>query len=686
MGLTPNPKIGHDFLTLLASEAELVWDRRELVEPVRPDAFGKWLHERHCQMVRSICDLLKKVADPLIIREALRRNCVRSFARSNFHRPARYWLVFRLLDHFANNEEYIATRLVNLLLRLPTTSGEQLVQKLVESLLITPPSQRSLVFDILVSGITIHHTDGTNMFSEVELNDLLPHLIQHVSDYLPLASDDQLYCTEYAVSGTLLLTKRNPALAIAALPWLIELLPQLNYYESRVIYVAIHFAARLADDLPGFQTIVEALLKRERLRTIDYIDKGLMQVRAMAGLNAALRRLAPQQPNRSLHLMERIGMATTFGPGALAALALIEAPLLDQFEAPALVTTAPGWRELLALAPDSASDAAIYLQACWLLGRDPVLPSGVRQALEQPLTIAREVGYLRKLVREEPQKRGLSIRLANLEARLDDDRALWAGAAAEASERLAQITAETQFAAAESLLNEIFRRRLAAVAGPLPGELVFDDNLCNAILLLSDIDSNKGLLRRMLRATIQGEQHWREQLPGNVAFLNELQARGVNTAHWLSEAITVVEQPEIPGGQVRIAFESDPLHVLQMGNYFDTCLSLGGGNAFSTVANAVALNRRVLYVRDRHQKIIGRKLIAISSEGKLLGFRLYSPFSKDEYGFLSALVDSYIRAFARSCGLELADSGSVPNIIQEQWYDDGEVAWGVEVETPRKVA
>ena len=44
--------------------------------------------------------------------------------------------------------------------------------------------------------------------------------------------------------------------------------------------------------------------------------------------------------------------------------------------------------------------------------------------------------------------------------------------------------------------------------------------------------------------------------------------------------------------------ERDPLSILQLGNYFDTCLSFGAFNAFSTVANACELNKRVVYAVD----------------------------------------------------------------------------------------
>jgi hypothetical protein len=122
--------------------------------------------------------------------------------------------------------------------------------------------------------------------------------------------------------------------------------------------------------------------------------------------------------------------------------------------------------------------------------------------------------------------------------------------------------------------------------------------------------------------------------------------------------------------------ERDPLKVLQMGNYFDTCLSFGQFNAFSTVANACELNKRVIYAYDGVGRVVGRKLIGIDKEGKLVGFYTYSTLGEKEGAVeLRAIFNRYCAGFAARCGLELADVGTVPRLFAEKWYDDGTVAW-----------
>ena len=69
-----------------------------------------------------------------------------------------------------------------------------------------------------------------------------------------------------------------------------------------------------------------------------------------------------------------------------------------------------------------------------------------------------------------------------------------------------------------------------------------------------------------------------------------------------------------------------------MGNLFNTCLSVGDSNAFSTVANACEINKQVLYLSNEKGHIIGRKLIALSKNGNLYGFNTYGHAEKSPIG------------------------------------------------------
>ena len=194
---------------------------------------------------------------------------------------------------------------------------------------------------------------------------------------------------------------------------------------------------------------------------------------------------------------------------------------------------------------------------------------------------------------------------------------------------------------------------------------------------------NRRLLLRLLRAHLAGEGRWRESHPDNIRFLESLTARGADADAWLALRPRRYPCAGAAGERVHLWLERDPLHILQMGNYFDTCLSFDDFNAFSTVANACELNKRVVYARDGAGHIVGRKLIGISEAGALVGFRTYTSLTgKAENAILRAAFHHYAAAFASDCGLALADTGTVPMLFAEAWYDDGTAAWGEEGTPP----
>ena len=143
----------------------------------------------------------------------------------------------------------------------------------------------------------------------------------------------------------------------------------------------------------------------------------------------------------------------------------------------------------------------------------------MRALLEQPRKLEAELAYLERLQADAGEQPGIARRIENLRARLSDPGRMRRIIGEELRERLAQAAAEAQIAAAEQQVLECYRARLAVVAGPLPPDLVLDEDLLNATLLTVDIEKNRRLPRRLLRAHLAGEQHWREKHPGNAAFL-----------------------------------------------------------------------------------------------------------------------------------------------------------------------
>ena len=450
--------------------------------------------------------------------------------------------------------------------------------------------------------------------------------------------------------------------------------PELTYEEYESLGVGVRLGVTVAEGDPQiFRAIVRAVLEHPALHDFYHLQQALPAAGRFPGLRAALAQIFPRQPRRCATLLSQVSLATRLGAAVLAPLAALETDPLDPADPQAFP---PDWQPVLALAPEVLPAAAAYLHAQRLRGGAPDLPPGVRAAVEQPATLARELAHLEGKLAAGTARPDLAIRAANLRARLVAADKLRAAVRGEVAERLRQITAEAQLAAIEHQVRACYLARLAQVAGPLPADLEFDTDLLNATLLTADITQNRRLLLRLLRAYLAGDRAWPEHHPANVAFLQALAAPGVDTTAWLGAHPRGYRCAGAAGGRVRLHLERDPLRILQMGNYFDTCLSFGGGNAFSTVANACELNKRVIYATDGAGQVVGRKLIGLTAESRLIGFRTYSTLGGPAAPTaLHAIFRRYVVDFAARCRLALADEGTVPRLFAEAWYDDGAMPW-----------
>ncbi len=139
---------------------------------------------------------------------------------------------------------------------------------------------------------------------------------------------------------------------------------------------------------------------------------------------------------------------------------------------------------------------------------------------------------------------------------------------------------------------------------------------------------------------------------------------------------------------VSLFAELDPLKVFQMGNLFGTCLSTEGINSHAVVANAVEVNKRVLFLRDSRGRVLGRKLIVLSRQGLLIGFRSYgtgSTNAPETYRpWVKILFDLYCRDLTIDMGSptqsrdphgrdEMQTESDL--VLFSEWYNDGEEAF-----------
>jgi hypothetical protein len=121
---------------------------------------------------------------------------------------------------------------------------------------------------------------------------------------------------------------------------------------------------------------------------------------------------------------------------------------------------------------------------------------------------------------------------------------------------------------------------------------------------------------------------------------------------------------------ITIESEFDSLEILQMGNYVaGSCLNVNGAYKWSAVVNACEANKRVLYARDEHGNVIGRVLIAVDNNDRIVRFPVYYATSipLDEY------FNDYIKKLAERCKLSLnGNADNVQNLIASRWYHDAE--------------
>ena len=110
---------------------------------------------------------------------------------------------------------------------------------------------------------------------------------------------------------------------------------------------------------------------------------------------------------------------------------------------------------------------------------------------------------------------------------------------------------------------------------------------------------------------------------------------------------------------------------LLMGFHFGTCLSPDDFNFFSTVANAVDLNKRVVYGKTLDGRIVGRCLFAINDSGGILTFRRYAHEEREDFG---EAVDQFADELASRMNTHLATGGEVSNLVADDWYNDGPIA------------
>ena len=191
--------------------------------------------------------------------------------------------------------------------------------------------------------------------------------------------------------------------------------------------------------------------------------------------------------------------------------------------------------------------------------------------------------------------------------------------------------------------------------------------LLAGILQLTPGNQKLGL--RLLFETEAGTTDCFDTEPANTQFVEAMETAGVNPAPWI-QGESWTEKTK-SGQPYTLEFTNEVFDYLLMGFHFDTCLSPGSVNFFSAIANAVDINKKVLYGKTANGKVIGRCLFVLNNRFQILTFQRYQ---HDEASQFEDAVNRFAKVLAEKMNTVLGSEGPVRNLVACEWYDDGAVA------------
>jgi hypothetical protein len=184
--------------------------------------------------------------------------------------------------------------------------------------------------------------------------------------------------------------------------------------------------------------------------------------------------------------------------------------------------------------------------------------------------------------------------------------------------------------------------------------------------LLGSVDDNRRGLRRALKAYWLGDQNYLSRHPATTAWYKENPSIPRDT--W-ERGIS------FESNGMSLSIESNPLEVLKLGEYAGSCLGIGGLCSYSAAAVLLDVNKQVVYARSWQGKVVGRQLLAISDDNRLICFSVYPLGANDR---VKASFFEYDLAFAHALGVSVFDPKekgapeyTVRSILSDYWWDDG---------------
>jgi hypothetical protein len=322
---------------------------------------------------------------------------------------------------------------------------------------------------------------------------------------------------------------------------------------------------------------------------------------------------------------------------------------------------------LLEVAPEELSE---YLHLRRLAGHGETFSSALEEPLRRADREEGELSFLQKRLADPKLTEAERVRIARRCERLEDTeerRQRREADARRARRRLSRALLELRRESLKAVLQRVLRRSLERLIGELP-DRELPEGLLAALHLFHAPRIDRQQLARFLLDVLHGRPP--ADRPESRDWLERARRSGVDTAAW-QRGLHLRLAHE--GQELSLDTEHDPLHVLQMGSYFDTCLRLEAGeNAASTLLNALEVNKQVLYLRRSDGVVVGRKLVGATSEGALAGYHTYLSEGGAD---LRAQVNRAIAEHAGACGLTPSATATPERLTEGFWYDDGNEPW-----------
>ena len=191
-------------------------------------------------------------------------------------------------------------------------------------------------------------------------------------------------------------------------------------------------------------------------------------------------------------------------------------------------------------------------------------------------------------------------------------------------------------------------------------------------------DKMKEVFDELVTAWKNSGPYYKFDLSINKDWINKASERGLNIEKWLNPEVT---KCRISDKEMTIEIARDPFRIFLMGSYFDTCLGIrDGSNRDSVLANAYDANKAVIFIIDENGVVKARKLLGVSDDGALVGYRTYinSDIEK-EREIIKEKITSYCINLASLTRLRLVNNvGRIKSLTGLFWYDDHSEDWEIE--------